>query len=229
MIFLQSITLTNSPALRGHGDGLQDLDRLNAFFFFGSRKSRHGGLTDTRNFFGLIWIVAGHWLPCKRVHFRKLLHFCDHIFPLFLIIFIFQTTKSAHFFSTQMAKNFGVECFPRNYCVTFTLCAVIVVLAISCIPQSVHGNHVPQPGSRNANPTRGRNIRPEVRTTPQRRRGSPQQQAPSRAASSSRRFSVQQNARAATQQRASASRRTNQRGEPSSRTRQVGIRGTIRG
>lgn len=128
-----------------------------------------------------------------------------------------------------MAKNFGVECFPRNYCVTFTLCAVIVVLAISCIPQSVHGNHVPQPGSRNANPTRGRNIRPEVRTTPQRRRGSPQQQAPSRAASSSRRFSVQQNARAATQQRASASRRTNQRGEPSSRTRQVGIRGTIRG
>lgn len=122
-----------------------------------------------------------------------------------------------------MAKNFGVECFPRNYCVTFTLCAVIVVLAISCIPQSVHGNHVPQPGSRNANPTRGRNIRPEVRTTPQRRRGSPQQQAPSRAASNSRRFSVQQNARAATQQRASASRRTNQRGEPSSRTRQVGI------
>ncbi|XP_052692182.1 uncharacterized protein LOC128170453 [Crassostrea angulata] len=119
-----------------------------------------------------------------------------------------------------MAKNFGVECFPRNYCVTFTLCAVIVVLAILCIPQSVHGNHVPQPGSRNANPTRGRNIRPEVRTTPQRRRGSPQQQAPSRAASSSRRFSVQQNARAATQQRASASRRTNQRGEPSSRTRQ---------
>lgn len=229
MIFLQSITLTNSPALRGHGDGLQDLDRLNAFFFFGSRKSRHGGLTDTRNFFGLIWIVAGHWLPCKRVHFRKFLHFCDHIFPLFLIIFIFQTTKSAHFFSTQMAKNFGVECFPRNYCVTFTLCAVIVVLAISCIPQSVHGNHVPQPGSRNANPTRGRNIRPEVRTTPQRRRGSPQQQAPSRAASSSRRFSVQQNARAATQQRASASRRTNQRGEPSSLTRQVGIRGTIRG
>lgn len=34
MIFLQSITLTNSPALRGHGDGLQDLDRLNAFFLY---------------------------------------------------------------------------------------------------------------------------------------------------------------------------------------------------
>lgn len=101
MIFLQSITLTNSPALRGHGDGLQDLDRLNAFFFFGSRKSRHGGITDTRNFFGLIRIVAGHWLPCKRVHFRKLLHFCDHIFPLFLIIFIFQTTKTLIFFNTD--------------------------------------------------------------------------------------------------------------------------------
>lgn len=191
-------------------------------FLFGSRKGRHGGLTDTRNFFGLIRIVAGHWVPCKRVRLRKFCIFVI-IFHFFLLIFTFQATKSAQFFSPQMARNFEAECFPRNYCVTFTLCAVFVVLVISCIPQSVQGNHVPQPGSRNAIPTRGRNVRPDVRTAPQRRRGSPQQQAPSRAASSGRRFSVQQNTRAATQQRAPASRRTDQNREPSSRTRQVGM------
>lgn len=161
-------------------------------------------------------------MPCKRVRFRKFLHFCDH-FPIFSNNFYFPSDKKRLIFSPQMARNFKAECFPRNYCVTFTLCAVFVVLVISCIPQSVQGNHVPQPGSRTAIPTRGRNIRPEVRTTPQRRRGSPQQQAPSRAASSGRRFSVQQNARTATQQRTPASRRTDQNREPISRSRQVGM------
>lgn len=127
MIFLQSITLTNSPALRGHGDGLQDLDRLNAFFFFGSRKSRHGGITDTRNFFGLIRIVAGHWLPCKRVHFRKFLHFCDHIFPLFLIIFIFQTTKSAHFYQHRWPRILELSVFQG-----ITVLLLLCVLWLEC-------------------------------------------------------------------------------------------------
>lgn len=101
MIFLQSITLTNSPALRGHGDGLQDLDRLNAFFFFGSRKSRHGGLTDTRNFFGLIRIVAD--IDC---HVKESIsaNFCIFVIifsHFFLIIFIFKRQKVLIFFNTD--------------------------------------------------------------------------------------------------------------------------------
>lgn len=94
------------------------------FFLFGSRKGRHGGLTDTRNFFGLIRIVAGHWVPCKRVRFRKFLHFCDH-FPLFSLNFYFPSDKRRSIFFATDGQEFWSWVFSKELlCYFYSVCCV---------------------------------------------------------------------------------------------------------
>lgn len=96
-------------------------------FLFGSRKGRHGGLTDTRNFFGLIRIVAGHWVPCKRVRFRK---FCIFVIisHFFLLIFTFQATKSAQFFFSTDGQEFWSWVFSKELlCYFYFMCCVCSV------------------------------------------------------------------------------------------------------
>ena len=120
-----------------------------------------------------------------------------------------------------MAESSRLQCSSRSLSVTIVFCVAFVVIAISCLPETVRGNHVPPPGARNSNAVRGRNARPEALPTSQRRRGSSQQLAASRGATNSRSFAVQ-NARAASQQRVSPSRRPEQWRVPPSRTRTVG-------